>query len=118
MYFTTLKHEILGEDEEEKSQSSSSPASDATSEIVDEKNKANNNNNNDINNDLVDPLFSDAELSSDLSNINLDDVNELDRFDMMIQSSSPFQHPRSSQTYGGHGANTYRQSYHHQVCIK
>lgn len=54
------------------------------------------------------------EISSNLSELNIDDATELEQFDMMIQSAGPFQHPRSSQAYG-HGTNTFRQSYHHQV---
>lgn len=60
--------------------------------------------------------LADLDLSADLSLINLDEAGELDEFDMMIQSAGPFQHPRSSQNYG-HGANAFRQSYHHQVSI-
>lgn len=61
-----------------------------------------------------DATISDIDLSADLSNINLDDASELEELEMMIQSSSPFQHSRTGQNYG-HGANSFRQSYHHQV---
>lgn len=63
---------------------------------------------------ISDATISDIDLSADLSNINLDDASELEELEMMIQSSSPFQHSRSGQNYG-HGANSFRQSYHHQV---
>lgn len=62
----------------------------------------------------TDATISDIDISADLSNINLDDASELEELEMMIQSSSPFQHSRSGQNYG-HGANSFRQSYHHQV---
>lgn len=62
----------------------------------------------------VDTFLPDVEISSNLSDLNIDDATELEQFDMMIQSAGPFQHPRSSQAYG-HGTNTFRQSYHHQV---
>ncbi|XP_037049907.1 segmentation protein cap'n'collar isoform X4 [Bradysia coprophila] len=61
----------------------------------------------------TDATISDIDISADLSNINLDDASELEELEMMIQSSSPFQHSRSGQNYG-HGANSFRQSYHHQ----
>lgn len=62
----------------------------------------------------VESFLPDVEISSNLSELNIDDATELEQFDMMIQSAGPFQHPRSSQAYG-HGTNTFRQSYHHQV---
>lgn len=65
-----------------------------------------------------------------LSQLNDNDANELEAFDMMIQSAGPFQHPRvAAQAYGhghhpgGHGAhsaaaaaaNSFRHQSYHQV---
>lgn len=73
---------------------------------------------------LLDPPLTEEEISADLSAI-IDEANDLDELDMMIQSATPFQHPRSvAQNYGhGHGnTNMYHRQpsyhshhHHHQV---
>lgn len=71
---------------------------------------------------LLDPPLTDEEISADLSAI-INEASDLDELDMMIQSASPFQHPRSvAQNYAAHSnANSYHRQtpyhhhHHHQV---
>lgn len=67
---------------------------------------------------LLDPPLTDEEISADISDL-INEASNLEELDMMIQSASPFQHPRSVGQNYGHGANSYHRqpSYHHpQVC--
>lgn len=70
---------------------------------------------------LLDPPLTEEEISADLSAI-INEAADLDDLDMMIQSASPFQHPRSvAQNYVAHtNPNSYHRQapyhHHHQVC--
>lgn len=71
---------------------------------------------------LLDPPLTEEEISADLSAI-INEANDLDDLDMMIQSATPFQHPRPvGQNYGHVNTNMYGRQptyhphhHHHQV---
>lgn len=73
---------------------------------------------------LLDPPLTEDEISADLSAI-INEASDLDELDMMIQSATPFQHPRSvAQNYGHANTNMYHRQpsyhshHHHQVSGK